>query len=453
MFSYIPPIIYLSILPIGLMLLVERYILHRLACSDRGQRFVRSTFWLHPNFISRCRYPMGIISILIYHAGGVIPPAGNASVWHHVSFLFWCFWMITDITDGKIARDFDLATKKGESIDPLSDKLLIFPPFLYFAIMGFIPMYLVAIFLFFDTIGTLSRYFIKDKAANLFGKAKTFMAVISLVLIIMQQIYYPGEIWDISLVTLSAAVFLSFCSVFRKIIPNIWYANILNLLNCICGIAAILLVIFTNNIGMAFALVFLGQFLDLFNGQTPAQRGSTRLVKLLDDLADGINLGGAIALIIWAGFSWEPMGVALGIIYFFSAVYRLQRIIRNKHKIKIENGIKVFVGLPSTAGALLAGSIALLPIHDYYKAAGIIFISLLMISRFSYIHFGRVILPVIPKLVKVFTLSLMILSIWKGFQPGNPPFLYWTVFLTTTAYLVFGYNWPYKHKFHKKIGI
>ena len=452
MLNLIPPIIYLSIMPVALMFIAERYTLHRLSHSDAGQKFVRSKFWLHPNFISRCRYPMGVVSILIYHLGSVVSTAGTVSVWHHISILFWAFWMITDITDGTIARHFDLQTKEGESIDPLSDKLLLFPPLLYFAFYEFIPLYLVLIFLFFDAIGTLSRFFIKNKAANLFGKAKTFLAAVTLILITMQQIYYPGgDTWSVSLATLFAAVFLSFCSMFFKIIPNYWYANILSILNLICGLAGITLIITTNEIALAFALVFMGQFLDMFDGRAADRWGSTPRGELLDDLADGTNFGGTISLIVWAGFQREPMGVVLGVLHLVCTTLRLYRFIQNKRKAGVEGGMDVFVGLPSPAAALLTGSVALLHANDYFRVICIIVISLLMISKIPYIHFGRVILPAIPKLAKVIILSLMILAIWIGLRPGNVQVLYWTVFLVAVTYLVFGYNWGINRKLFKNI--
>ena len=423
------------------MFITERITLYGLSHSEAGQKWVRSKFWLHPNFISRCRYPMGVVSVVLYHTGSIVAPENTISIWQHISVLFWAFWMITDITDGTIARHFNLETKEGESIDPLSDKLLLFPPLIYFAYFDLIPFYLVLTFLFFDAIGTLSRFFIQNKAANLFGKAKTFLAAVTLIFITLQQIYYPGDTWNVSIATLAGAVFLSFCSMFFKIIPNYWYANILSILNLICGLAGIALIILTNQVALAFALVFLGQFLDMFDGRAADRWGSTPRGELLDDLADGTNFGGTISLIIWAGFQREIVGILLGVLHFTCTALRLYRFIKEKRKAGIEGGINVFIGLPSPAAALLSGSVALLHASDYFRILCIILISIFMISRIPYIHFGRVILPAIPKLVKVCILSLMILAIWIGLRPGNSQLLYWTVFIVSSTYLIFGYNW------------
>ena len=101
---------------------------------------IRSYYaWLHPNAISQYRYPMGLISVLIFHLG--YPRAG---AW------FFSFWMITDLTDGDIARRCNLTTTAGESIDPLSDKLMYGPALFYMAWIGELDMTGVLIFLIID---------------------------------------------------------------------------------------------------------------------------------------------------------------------------------------------------------------------------------------------------------------------------------------------------------------
>lgn len=406
---------------------------------------MRSKYWLHPNFISRCRYPAGFLSLLLYHTGIWLDAGNPESVWRHAGILCFAFWTISDITDGTIARRFKLHSAEGESIDPLSDKLLVLPPLFYFALIGVIPLVPVVVFLLIDLIGQFSRYFIANKAANLFGKAKTFLAVITLILIAAQQMYFPGDSWEIYDVTLIGALFLAFFSMFFKIVPNYWYANILSLLNLVCGIGGIVLIIFYHKVGLAFALVFLGQFLDMFDGRAADRWGSTPRGELLDDLADGTNFGGSISLIIYYSFGLSLLGAALAILHLAVTSYRLYRFLKNKRQKGIAGGVELFAGLPAPAGALLAGSTALLHVNDGFRVAFLIAAALLMISEIPYIHFGRVILPAIPKLVKVFLLVMTLLIIWYGFQSGNLQFLYWAFFSTAIAYVVTGHRWrPWK---------
>jgi len=120
----------LSIIPIGLLFSAERFLMLYLAGTPKRVEWVRSKKWLHPNFISRCRYPSGVIAVILYHLGIIFTPDNPTSYWYYLAIFWFAFWTITDITDGTIARRFDLHTEEGESIDPLSDKLLILPPLL-----------------------------------------------------------------------------------------------------------------------------------------------------------------------------------------------------------------------------------------------------------------------------------------------------------------------------------
>ena len=434
----------LSVIPVGLLFLAERILMLYLAGTPKRVEWVRSKKWLHPNFISRCRYPSGVIAVILYHLGSIFSPDNPVSFWHYLAIFWFAFWSITDITDGTIARQFDLHTEEGESIDPLSDKLLILPPLLYFAYLDVIPLKAVILFIIIDFFGQFSRYFIKNKAANLFGKAKTFLAVLTLILISVQRMYFPESTWDLIQVTLITAVFLAFFSMFFKVVPNYWYANILSILNFICGLAGIILVLFYHRPGIAFALVFLGQFLDMFDGRAAERWGSTPKGELLDDIADGTNFGGSIATIIYFAFTKSPLGVAVGIVlavmHMTTTGFRLYRFLKNKKEAGVEGGVNVFSGLPAPAGALLAGSVALMDINEYFKIACLIFTSLLMISKLPYIHFARVILPNIPKLVKVFLLVMILFAVWLGFRPGNIQFLYWMFFISAILYVIFGYQ-------------
>lgn len=437
----IQQILLFTALPVFLMLTLERFTLDRLAKSPGGKQWVRSKKWMHPNFISRCRYPTGVFSVMIFHMGGILTPETAGSLWHHAAIMFFAFWIISDITDGTVARHFDLGSEEGESIDPLSDKLLLFPPMLYFAYYGLIPMIPVIIFLVIDMVGQFSRYFITNKAANLFGKAKTFLAVITLIMIAIQQVYYPETPWNIYKVSLYGAVILAFCSTFFKIIPNYWYANILSILNLICGISGIVLIVFYSQPVLAFGLVFLGQFLDMFDGRAAERWGSTPRGEILDDMADGTNFGGTISLLVFYALDKSVWGAILGSIYFIATAYRLYRFLIHKRRDKAEGGMKVFEGMPAPAAALIVGTTALLNIHDGVKIGIILLISALMISKLPYIHFGRVILPAIPKIVKVMLLVFILLALWIGLQPGNLQILFWSVHISAMVYLLFGCNW------------
>lgn len=187
------------VLPILLVLglfLLERVGVTLLTRSADGRNWVRSHRFMHPNAICLLRIPMGVTSILLWEWVG---PA-TALVW-------FAFWMITDLTDGTIARSCDLVTERGKWLDPLSDKCMVLPPLLFFALSPGVsaspPASIVVAFVIVDFAGQLSRLFVQRTSANLFGKTKTGAAALLMGLIALHQISpVPG-------VTPSAVAFLS----------------------------------------------------------------------------------------------------------------------------------------------------------------------------------------------------------------------------------------------------
>lgn len=382
-------------IPVFIMLGLERFAVYYFLRTPRQIAWVQQHSWLHPNAISRARYPMGFVSVLLLHMG-----------YAHLCFLFFTFWMITDITDGDIARRCDLYTEEGATIDPLSDKLMYAPMLMYLAWQGPLSPVLVGMFLAFDITGQFSRRFITVKSANLFGKAKTFMVVVLLIVVGLEWIYGPLPLLGRSIYPLLAmCTGLAFCSTFFKVIPNYWYANILSILNLVCGLAGCWVVLTGHPPVYALGLVFLGQFLDLFDGRAAERWGSTPQGELFDDVADGTSFGLTVGLIIMVTFSKLWIGLLIGGFYLMAVIYRLIRFVVEKRKEGVVGGVAAFSGLPSPAGALMAGTTCVLISNQLASGIIVIITALLMISRVNYPHFGRAVLPRIPKIVKVLVLG------------------------------------------------
>lgn len=420
------PILLEIALPMILMAGTERFVISRFLRTPAQIAWVRRHPWLHPNAISRARYPMGFVSVLLLHLG--FPRA---------CFLFFTFWMITDITDGEIARRCDLHTPEGETIDPLSDKLMYLPMLFYLAWRGWLDPWLLGPFVVFDIIGQVSRSFIQVKAANLFGKAKTFLVVVLLIVVGLEWIYGPLPLLGRSIQPLlGMCAFLAFCSTAFKLIPNYWYANILSLMNLACGLAGCWVVLSGRPPVYALGLVFLGQFLDLFDGRAAERWGSTPRGEVFDDVADGTSFGLTIGLITTTSFANLWLGVAVGGLYLVAVVYRLVRFVVEKRKAGVAGGVATFSGLPSPAGALLAGTTCILFAADAVTGVIVLVTSVLMVSRVPYAHFGRAILPKIPRVVKVLTLGgfLFLLALGVRRDQYTAPLL--IAFLAALGYLV-----------------
>jgi len=389
------------IIAVLLMLLAERVTITLLTRTAGGRAWVIRHRFLHPNMISVIRVPMGVISILLWRWGGGLT----------AGILWFSFWMITDLTDGTIARRCDLVTESGKWLDPLADKCMYFPLVAYFAFAGDLstplPLFWAGAVLLLDTIGQASRLFIKKKAANYFGKAKTALITVTLSIVALHQIA-PLPLVNpplVELLTISCAL-LAFLSFYCKAIPDEWYANTLTLANLVCGIAAIYSILHGRPV-RGFILVFMGQFFDLFDGRMAVRFGSTVHGALFDDIADGTSFGLAIGLLIWTQLGKDTVGLALALIYCVAVAFRLYRFFRSTQSSGVSG---LFEGYPSPAGAMMAGSSVLLfgsiaPLGSALVVAS----TLLMVSRIPYRHFGRTIWPPLPRIIKLLSFILVLL--------------------------------------------
>ncbi|MCQ2402903.1 MAG: CDP-alcohol phosphatidyltransferase family protein [Lentisphaeria bacterium] len=377
------------------------------------QQFIRRHFFLHPNGISILRFPQGLIAILFAYYGFW----GTAILW-------FSFWMITDLTDGTIARGCDLMTPAGAWLDPLADKFMSFPAllFLSFATQHTIAprpaIFWVILYCILDTIGQCSRFFCQKKAANSFGKVKTALITVLIAILALYQFCAYEKLASFPPLTqlnqqivdymMIACTILAFLSLYCKVIPNNFYANSLTMLNFLCGLTATWIA-WTHDTPtyfiLAFVVIFLGQFFDLFDGKMARKFGSTPRGAMYDDIADGTNFGLACSSIVYrtltcgdAPIPWY-IAAALAIFFFGCVIYRLLRFLAPT--IKLPTGI--FQGLPSPAGALLAGSGAICTAQlnttwsTWLNAVICVLAGCLMISNLPYRHFGRDLWPSVPK--------------------------------------------------------
>jgi len=398
----------LTLLPILLTVLLERFFIWQLERKPKLQEWCKKQYWLEPNVISRMRYFMGFVSILFYH---YIHP--------YLGIYWFSFWMISDITDGSVARILKKDTTIGAVIDPLSDKLLYFPPLFYMAyVVKYVDPWWIWAFFGVDFFGQFSRSFSTNKAANLFGKGKTLLTTTTLACFFIQNAYLQVLRFDLSKVLMSANLMLAFNSFFFRLIPNYWYANILSLLNLACGLLGILLWGLGYPLIYTFFLVFFGQILDLYDGRAAERWGSTPRGEIFDDLADGTNFGFSIGCIVFGVFSNLILALALSFLYITCTIYRLVRFLKDKKQANTQFGVEVFNGLPSPAGALCVGSTLLFfnePFFKEYvysvlalKIFVVLFVSYFMVSHIPYVHLGRTVLKKIPLIGKVFFLTLIV---------------------------------------------
>jgi CDP-diacylglycerol--serine O-phosphatidyltransferase len=182
--------------------------------------------------------------------------------------------------------------------------------------------------------------------------------------------------------------------------------------------------------------------------------GSTKRGAFFDDIADATSFGLAIGCLIFFSLSRPDSAIphsaalAVAVLYIACLIYRLYRFLHPTRT--MPKG--VFQGLPSPAGALLAGSTVLLSRQFPSTASGLIaaamvvVTSVLMISNIPYRHFGQSIWPGMPKTMKL--LLFILLTMFTVFAIAHRnyrfPFLWWT-FGISILYLAVG---TYRKRHH-----
>ena len=107
----------------------------------------------------------------------------------------------TDFLDGQIARKKNIVTTFGKFADPIADKLLVNTMLIIMAYKRMIPLVCCIIMILRDIIVDGCRMIAAQKgvvvSAGLLGKLKTALQMITIVLILFNNI--PFEIWNIPL--------------------------------------------------------------------------------------------------------------------------------------------------------------------------------------------------------------------------------------------------------------
>jgi cardiolipin synthase (CMP-forming) len=99
---------------------------------------------------------------------------------------------VTDYLDGKIARRYNLVTRFGQLLDPVSDRLYILSTLLGLAWREIIPWWLVAILVAREVFGTallmvVRHYGYRALPVHFIGKAATFDLLFAFPLILLGQ--------------------------------------------------------------------------------------------------------------------------------------------------------------------------------------------------------------------------------------------------------------------------
>ncbi len=123
---------------------------------------------------------------------------------------------LTDILDGYIARRFNLVTKLGRVLDPLSDKLMTFTVILCVCLAGIVPMWAAVIFFCKELVmgigGLRLLHNTRDVIpANWLGKLSTGVFFVVLAALVL----FPSIPRNIATALISAALALAVAALIR----------------------------------------------------------------------------------------------------------------------------------------------------------------------------------------------------------------------------------------------
>lgn len=110
-----------------------------------------------------------------------------------VAALIFIVASLTDLLDGKIARQQHLVTNFGKFADPLADKLLVMTAFIFFVQFNWLPAWMVTIIVIRELAITGLRTLIVENngqvmAAAMPGKIKTMSQMIAIIFFLLHDL-------------------------------------------------------------------------------------------------------------------------------------------------------------------------------------------------------------------------------------------------------------------------
>ncbi|ADE19591.1 CDP-diacylglycerol--glycerol-3-phosphate 3-phosphatidyltransferase [Mycoplasma crocodyli] len=116
-----------------------------------------------------------------------------------VAILIFIVAMITDYFDGKIARKENIVTSFGKLWDPIADKIMTTTALIFLAVWQMVPVWLILLFILRDLIVDGCRSLLNkhdvEIAANFYGKVKTMLLSIGIVITMIVFVAYSPSFY------------------------------------------------------------------------------------------------------------------------------------------------------------------------------------------------------------------------------------------------------------------
>lgn len=155
---------------------------------------IKNNLHLIPNILSITRIILTVVVIILIslksstlYSFSLWDMKTNISSTFFASGIIFVIACLTDFLDGFLARKYNWISDFGKIWDAVSDKILTTSVYIYFAVLQFVPIYFVIIMIFRDFV--IDGYRIQTNKygliipANIFGKLKATLQMISLIII------------------------------------------------------------------------------------------------------------------------------------------------------------------------------------------------------------------------------------------------------------------------------
>lgn len=236
---------------------------------------------------------------------------------------------LSDALDGYIARKKKHASKLGEILDPIADKLLISTALIF--LVGRIPLWMAAAIIAREWIITMLRFIVLPKRvvpADKFGKSKTIIQTIAIIAVILN---FPFN-WHLMLIAVIITLYSGFVYLIK--ISNMLNEDILNIPNLITFTRFALLPLFAvlmlnSNLNYALAIFAIIAITDKLDGiSSRMMKQVTEFGKSFDSFTDWSVFIVTFILLVSMGhieLFWVILLVFPAAVMFFSKLIFLKK--------------------------------------------------------------------------------------------------------------------------------
>jgi CDP-diacylglycerol--glycerol-3-phosphate 3-phosphatidyltransferase len=193
--------------------------LNRTICASKLIAMLR----LIPNILTFARLVLTVVvlSMILYS-----PHLQNKSLFLDIAFILFVIAGLTDIVDGIVARELNVASRFGRMVDPLVDKVLVCGAFICFAIIGeptlfdlplsrlaLIHWSVAGVLILREVYVTVLRHIAEARginfAATVSGKIKMFVQTFAIGTVMIKMAHVRTATWGYWFTTVTFVVMLT----------------------------------------------------------------------------------------------------------------------------------------------------------------------------------------------------------------------------------------------------